>query len=142
MTMHGVPPAEIISIMTNVWTDPYWAATAQHRLVLPRCTACGEFRFPPTPFCPSCSSQEVEWVEHDGRGTIYSFTVVRHAVIPDVAAALPFIAAVVELPETNGCRLVANIVDVEPDEVRIGQDVTIDWYDARPGETVPVFRLA
>lgn len=142
MTMQGVPPAEIISIMSTVWTDPFWDATAQHRLVLPRCGACGEYRFPPTPFCPSCASQDVEWVEHDGRGTIYSFTVVRHAVIPDVQAALPFVAAVVELPGTNGCRMIGNIVDVEPDAVQIGQAVTIDWYDVREGETVPVFRLA
>lgn len=142
MTMHGVPPAEIINIMTNVWTEPYWAATADHRLALPRCASCGEFRFPPTPFCPSCSSQDVAWVDHDGHGTIYSFTVVRHAVIPDVAAALPFVAAVVELHGTNGCRLVANIVDAAPEDVSIGQEVIVDWYDVRPGETVPVFRLA
>ena len=142
MTMQGVPPTEIIDIMRNVWTEPYWRATAEHRLVLPRCVSCREFRFPPTPFCPSCSSQEIEWVEHDGRGTIYSYTVVRHAVIPDVAAALPFVAAVVELPGTNGCRVIGNIVGCEPDAVRIGLGVSIDWYDVREGETVPVFRLA
>jgi uncharacterized OB-fold protein len=138
---HGVPPTDIIEIMTNVWTEPFWRAAADHRLVLPRCTACGEFRFPPTPFCPSCSAQGVEWVDHNGEGTIYSFTVVRHAVIPDVRAALPFIAAVVALPDTNGCRIVGNIVGVDPADVRIGQPVTIDWYDVREGEAVPIFRI-
>lgn len=140
--MQGVPPADIIQLMPTVWTAPFWQATAEHRLVLPRCAACGEYRLPPTPFCPSCASQDIEWVEHDGRGTIYSFTVIRHAVIPDVRDALPFIAAVVELPGTGGCRVVGNIVGAAPEAVRIGHDVTIDWYDVREGETVPVFRLA
>ncbi len=139
--MQGVPPADIIQLMPTVWTEPFWQATAEHRLVLPRCTECGEYRFPPTPFCGSCSAQTVEWIEHDGRGTIYSFTVIRHAVIPDVRDALPFVAAVVELPGTGGCRLVGNVVGVRPEEVRIGHDVAIDWYDVREGETVPVFRL-
>lgn len=142
MTLQGVPPADIIQIMANVWTEPFWQAATEHRLVLPRCSACGEFRFPPTPFCPSCSVQDVEWVEHDGRGTIYSFTVIRHAVIPDVRDALPFVAAVIELPGTGGCRIIGNVVGGSPEDVHIGQAVTIDWYDVREGETVPVFRLA
>jgi uncharacterized OB-fold protein len=81
-------------------------------------------------------------VAHDGRGEIYSYTVVRHAVIPDVRDALPVIAAIVELPGTNGCRLVGNVVDCEVADVAIGQPVTVDWYDVRDGTTVPCFRLA
>jgi len=140
--MKGVPPADIVAISTSPSTEPFWEAAAQHRLVVPRCTTCGTFRFPPSPFCFACRAQDVEWVEHEGAGTIYSFTVIRHAVIPPVAEALPFIAAVVELPGTNGCRLVGDIVGCEPEDVRIGLPVTLDWYDVRPGESVPVFRLA
>lgn len=139
--MQGVPPAEIIHLMANVWTEPFWAAASEHRLVLPRCAACGTFRFPPTPFCHECSAQDIEWVDHDGHGAIYSFTIVRHAVIPDVRDALPFVAAVVELPGTGGCRIVGNVVGVAPEEVRIGQQVVTDWYDVREGESVPIFRL-
>jgi uncharacterized OB-fold protein len=138
--MRGVLPPEVIVLSPNVWTAPFWKATAEHRLVVPRCTGCGTFRFPPTPFCPTCRQQEIEWIEHDGRGTIYAFTVVRHAVIPQVRDALPLIAAVVDLPNTNGCRVIGNVVDCEPDAVRIGDAVTIDWYDVREGTTVPVFR--
>ena len=81
-------------------------------------------------------------LEQDGRGTIYSFTVVRHAVIPDMADALPVVAAVVELPDTGGCRVIGNVVDCDPGDVEVGAAVTLDWYDVRPDETVPVFRLA
>ena len=140
--MRGLTPPGVIHLTPSVWTEPFWAATAAHRLVLPRCVACGAYRFPPTPFCWRCRAQEVDWIEHDGRGTIYSFTVVRHAVIPDMADALPIVAAVVELPGTDGCRVIGNIVDCDPSEVDIGAEVALDWYDVRPDETVPVFRLA
>jgi len=139
--MQGLTPAGVIHLTPNVWTEPFWAATAEHRLVLPRCTACSAFRFPPTPFCWRCRAQDVDWIEHDGHGTIYSFTVVRHAVIPDMAGALPIVAAVVELPDTDGCRVVANVVDCDPSDVHIGAAVGLDWYDVRTDETVPVFRL-
>ena len=140
--MRGVPPADVIVLTPSVFTLPFWEATAEHRLVLPRCTACGTYRMPPSPFCWKCRAQGVDWVEHDGAGTVYSFTVIRHAVIPDVKEGLPYIAAVVELPGTNGCRLIGNIVDCEPEIVHIGAPVTLDWYDVRDGTSIPVFRLA
>jgi len=139
--MIGVPPEDIIWLSPSPSTEPFWAAAAQHRLVVPRCTVCGTFRLPPSPFCWKCRAQDVEWIDHDGNGTIYSFTVIRHAVIPQVRDALPFIAAVVELPATNGCRLVGDIVDCDPEAVRIGLPVSLDWYDVREGTSVPVFRL-
>ena len=139
--MRGVPPVDIIGLSMSPSTEPFWRAAAEHRLVVPRCTTCGTFRFPPTPFCFHCRAQEVEWIDHDGAGEIYSFTVIRHAVIPQVAEALPFVAAVVELPGTGGCRVVGNVVDCEPAAVRIGHAVTLAWYDVRPGESVPVFHL-
>ncbi len=139
--MIGVPPEDIIWLSPSPSTEPFWAAAAQHRLVVPRCTVCGTFRLPPSPFCWKCRAQDVEWIDHDGNGTIYSFTVIRHAVIPQVRDALPFIAAVVELPATNGCRLGGDIVDCDPEAVRIGLPVSLDWYDVREGTSVPVFRL-
>jgi len=139
--MRGVPPADVIWLTPSPSTEPFWLAAAEHRLVLPRCTACGTYRMPPSPFCWKCRAQEVEWFEHDGRGAVYSFTVIRHAVIPQVAGALPFVAAIVELPGTGGCRLIGNVVDCEPDAVQIGAPVTLDWYDVREGTSVPVFRL-
>jgi uncharacterized OB-fold protein len=137
----GVLPADVIRLTPNEWTAPFWAAAAEHRLVVPKCTSCGAHRLPPAPFCWSCRAQDVEWDERPLVGTLYSYTVVRHAVIPDVKAALPLIAAVVELPDTGGCRLIGNVVDSSVEDVRIGLDVTIGWYDVRAGESVPVFRL-
>jgi uncharacterized OB-fold protein len=140
--MAKLPPAELISLVPDVWTKPFWDAAAEHRLVIPRCTGCGTFRLPPSAFCWKCQSQDVEWVEHDGNGTVYSFTVIHHPILPDLADSVPHVPTVVGLPDTNGCRLVAALIDVHIDEVKVGLPVELVWRDVREGETVPTFRPA
>jgi uncharacterized protein len=138
-TSTGLLPSELISFTSNAATEPFWAAAREHRLVVPRCTQCGTFRFPPAAFCWVCRTQDVDWVEHDGEGDLYSFTVMRHAVIPNVADALPLVIGVMELPDTNGCRLLGNVIGCAPESVRIGMPLSLDWYDVEDG-SVPCFR--
>ena len=135
-----LPAAELIDLTPDVWTEPFWAATAEHRLVVPRCTRCGTFRFPPSAFCWRCQAQAVEWVERPGRGTIYSFTIVWHPVLPDLADSVPFAPAVVELPDTDHVRVVGALTDATTAVPRVGLDVELVWRDVRDGETVPTWR--
>ncbi len=138
--MVKLPADSIIGLTPDVWTQPFWDAAAEHRLVVPRCTACGTFRLPPSAFCWKCRAQEVEWVEHDGRGQVYAFTVIWHPLLPDVADTVPYVPAGVELPGTNACRLVGAMRDVRPSEVHIGMDVELVWRDVEPGTSVPTWR--
>ena len=140
--MVKLPPEELIHLVPDVFTAPFWEAAAEHRLVVPRCTSCGTFRLPPSAFCWKCQAQEVDWVEHPGRGTVYSFTVIRHPILPDLADTVPHVPTVVELPDTNGCRLVGAMVDVTPADVHIGMEVELVWRDVREGTTVPTWRPA
>ena len=138
-TSPGLLPAELTSFTSNAATEPFWAAAREHRLVVPRCTDCGTFRFPPAAFCWTCRGHNVEWVDHDGEADLYSFTVIRHAVIPSVVDALPIVIGVIELPETNGCRIIGDVIGCEPESVRVGMPLSVDWYDVADG-SVPCFR--
>ncbi len=40
---------------------------SESRLLIKHCNACGEYHFYPRPFCPTCWSDDVEWVEASGR---------------------------------------------------------------------------
>jgi hypothetical protein len=135
----GLLPSDFVSFAANAATEPFWAAAAEHHLVLPRCTNCGTFRFPPASVCWSCRARDVEWVEHDGRGELYTFTVLRHAVVPALADALPIVVGVVALPDTFGCRLIGDVVGCAPEQVTIGMPLELDWYDV-DGGSVPCFR--
>jgi uncharacterized OB-fold protein len=121
-------------------TQHFWAGAARGELVLQRCTACDDVYFPPRPFCPQCASHEVRTVTASGRATLHTFTIVYRprADWP----AQPYILAIVDLEE--GPRLLTNIVGcpVEPNAVRIGDPLVVDFESFASGFSVPVFRPA
>ena len=135
------PSLEGVVISTDSWTAPYWEAAADHRLVVQRCTNCGESRLPPTPFCPHCSSQACEWPELSGRGTIYSYTLVTKAVGSHQIGHVPYVPALIEPIELPKVRIVSTVVDAPLDEIHIGDRVEVVWHDGPNGLTVPRFRL-
>ncbi len=137
----GPIPDDLIELSPDEWTAPFWFAAAEHRLVIPRCTTCGTYRMPPSAFCWHCRAQGIDWVEHDGRGVIYSFTVARHAIIAEVASAIPYVPAVVELDGLDGVRIIGSVIDIDPDAVRIGLPVELVWHDVRANTTIPCFRI-
>src|SRR5271154_2693407 len=98
----GVYPAMLKDPFADATTQPFWDAAKEDRLVAPRCTNCGTFRLPPSAYCFSCQHQETEWVELPGTGRIFSFTIVRHPLPPDLAGACPYASGVVELDGTQG----------------------------------------
>jgi uncharacterized OB-fold protein len=116
-------------------TDFFWHGLKEHKLLLQKCSACGEMRHPPTPVCPTCHSFEIEYVESTGKGTVYTYTVHHYPPIPGFTA--PFAVVVVDLEE--GVRMVANL-DMPVDEVHIGQPVVVYFEDQPDDWTVPVFR--
>jgi uncharacterized OB-fold protein len=131
-------PGEHVRIAVNKDTEPFWAAARERRLVAPKCSDCGTFRLPPTPFCPSCQSKATTWVELSGRATVYSFAVVHgFPGMPD----LVLVPAVLDLPDAPGARLVSNIVDVPPADVSIGMPVRVDFSPISDDWLLPVFRL-
>jgi uncharacterized OB-fold protein len=130
-------PDFMANIAPDVWTAPFWEAAGEHRLVAPRCVACGAFRMPPGPFCWQCRTQAVDWVELSGRGTVFTFIIARRALIPQLADAVPNVVAVVDLDGAPGCRLVGNVLGIEPEAVSIGLPVVVEWDDIDDRVTIP-----
>jgi uncharacterized OB-fold protein len=117
----------------------FWFEGArQGKLLVQRCTSCGRLRHPPAPSCRWCQSLDWEAVESSGRGTLYSFVVVHHPQVP--AFDYPLVVGLVELEE--GTRLVADVVDLEPDQVAIGMPVVVDLVAYDEELTLPVLRPA
>ena len=117
---------------------PFWDAAREHRLVIQRSTKTGQHVFYPRAVSPFGPDDELEWVEASGRGTVYSYTVARRPTGPQWAADVPYVIAIVELEE--GVHLTANIVDCDPDSVRVGLPVEVTFHDVTPEVTLPQFR--
>ena len=106
-------------------TGPFWEGTKQGVLLLQRCTRCHNFIWTPQLACPQCLSDALEWTEVSGHGTIYSYTVVHRAATPAFKA--PYTIAIVELAE--GPRILTDLIDLNPQDVRIGMEVQVDFED-------------
>lgn len=137
-TISAHPNLNALDVPMDAWTQPFWAGTAEGKLLLPRCGACSRFRWPPGPFCPNCHSQNVEWVP-SGTGRVYSFTIVRSASTPNGTQA--FVPALIEFADADGMRLPAAIVDTVLESIRIGAALELSWSRAA-NATVPVFRIS
>jgi uncharacterized OB-fold protein len=118
----------------------YWEACQRRELVVQRCGACRALRHYPRALCPACLSDAVEWVRASGKGTVYTFTVTYQNQAPGFRDQLPYVLAYVELEE--GVRLLTNIVDCDPEAVRIGMPVEVVFEDATAAVTLPKFRPA
>ena len=86
----------------------------------------------PRPFCLSCYSDRVGWIEARGTGRIYTKTIVHLHVSPDLTP--PYAVAVVELDE--GPRLTTNLTDLG---LGIGDRVRVTWRDRTDAPPFPVF---
>jgi uncharacterized OB-fold protein len=116
----------------------FWEGTAAGELRVQHCPSCDRLRHPPGPMCPSCGDEKPDWIVAAGRGTVFSFVVHHHPQVPGHEP--PFVVALVELEE--GVRMLGEVVDVDPAEVRIGLPVEVAFTPIDHELTLPNWRPA
>jgi uncharacterized OB-fold protein len=117
---------------------PFFAGARDGQLMLQRCTKCGRHRLPGRERCVDCWSEDVEWVQVSGRGTLYTFGIMHQQYHPAFADVLPYNYAIVELEE--GPRLVTNIIDCANDDLRVDMPVTAAFDPVSDETTLVRFR--
>lgn len=118
-------------------TRAFWEAARRHELVIQQCADCGQRMHFPRFLCHSCLSENLTYVPSPGRGTVYSFTVVRQAAHPAFEAEVPYVYALIELEE--GVRMMSNLINISPEDVRIGQPVRVVFTDLGEDTALPCF---
>lgn len=120
-------------------TQRYWDGAAAGELWIQRCTPEQHAFFYPRTSCPTCGTEELEWLQASGRATLYSY-VISHRPAPGFTP--PYFIAVVELEE--GPRMMTNLVGVEPTRERVDLDMplVVDFEQRGDEMSVPVFRPA
>jgi uncharacterized protein len=124
---------ELAAPEPNPETQAFWDAAKEGKLLIKHCRACGELHYYPRALCPFCFSDQTEWRESKGRGTIYSYSVMRRAPVP-------YAIAYVTLEE--GPTMMTNLVDCDFDRLRIGQSVKLVFKPTQGGPPVPMFTPA
>ncbi len=120
---------------------PYWEGLEAGELRLQRCVKCGTFRFPDSPVCPSCLSDESRWEVVSGRGRIWSWITMHQRYFAAFEDELPYTVIFVELEE--GPRMMSALAGGSPDpsKLRIDTPVAVE-FEPRGEVTVAVFRVA
>jgi len=120
------------------WSKPFWEATKKHKLLLKRCRECGHIDHPPYLYCTECMSENSEWMEASGRATLYAFAVNEYGVPFPFMADLPYVVALLDLRE--GPRMLSNIVDCDPKDLKNGMELEVVFDDVSPEISLPKWK--
>jgi uncharacterized protein len=117
----------------NPENKPYFDAAASGKLLVKFCNSCMAYHHYPRALCPHCFSDRTEWREAKGTATVYTYSALR-------AVAEPYCICYVTLDE--GVTMLANLVDVEFDKVKVGMKVKVVFKPTESGAPVPMFAPA
>jgi scaffold protein (connect acetoacetyl-CoA thiolase and HMG-CoA synthase) len=96
---------------------------SRYNLVGTKCGNCGKVDFPPRSVCPDCGRKSVgkmQTYKLSGKGTVVTYTTIYDAP-SQFDMQKPYVMAIIEMPE--GVRLTSQLINVKPEDVRIGMKV-------------------
>jgi uncharacterized OB-fold protein len=125
--------------LTQPWSEKFWEGMKQGKLLIQHCKDCDAKIFYPRKFCPECWSDNLDWLEAKGTGTVYTFSTAYQMVEPKFMDELPYTIAYVDLDE--GIRMMTRIVDCDPKDIKIDMKVQVTFFD-RDGFHLPYFKPA
>jgi hypothetical protein len=122
-------------------TQEFWDGAKRGELRIQRCTSCGRAYFFPRPFCPHCSSRDVEWFTASGKATLHTY-VIAHRPAYGFDDYAPYVIAVVRLDE--GPCMMTNVVGVapEPEQLPLDLPLEVTWESLSDDISIPLFRPA
>ena len=105
-------------------TQPFWDGARDGKLMMQYDPDSDAYQFWPRANSVRTGKRNLEWREVSGKGELYSFTI-THVPTPGFEDKTPYAIGLVELDE--GVRIIANLVNVAPDEVSVGMRLRVAW---------------
>ena len=124
----------------NPLTQFYWDGANEQKLMILRCQDCGHYIHYPRPVCNRCLSINLAPEQVSGRGTLYTYTLPMQPIHPYFIERVPYVYAVIELPEEENLKVVANVIDCPEEKLRVGMPLEVVFEEVAPGVTLPQFR--
>jgi uncharacterized OB-fold protein len=122
-------------------TAPFFAQAARGELVIPRCQACGDYVWYPQETCPR-DEGALSWHAVSGRGSLFTWAIVRRAFLPAFENRVPFVTALVSLDEDPSVRLCTYVVDTAPEALVADAPMAVTFrpleFSTVPGRSVVV----
>jgi uncharacterized OB-fold protein len=122
-------PTRPLPRLTELDTAPFWQGTREKEFRYQQCSQCGTVVWHPRAHCTGCVQGDLQWHVSAGKGTVYSFSVVRQSYHPFFRNLVPYAVAYIDLAE--GPRFLTNVIGVDDPltDVHIGQAVELVWEE-------------
>lgn len=117
-------------------TTEFWTAANAGVLKVQHDSTTGQPQWFPRSLSMSTGRRQLDWRAVSGNGVLYSWTV-TYSAWPGHEDRVPYVCALVDLAE--GVRILANVVNVDPEELAVGQQLQVAWDDLGDGGVYPVF---
>lgn len=119
------------------FSQPFWDASRQKKLVIQYCRRTGKYQHHPRPTSIFTGRHsDIEWREVSGRGEVYSWTIAHRGPVP-FQGHEPYLVVSVTLDV--GVNFIANMVHCAADEIRIGMKVVPYWVPLENGTHLLMF---
>ena len=115
----------------------FWTSGADGKLRLQECADCAALIHPPAPVCRYCRSHNLGVRTVSGRATLAGFTINERFSVPGLPA--PYVVAQVAIAEDPRVRLTTNIIDSDPGQLELGQQVEV-VFEHHDDVWLPLFR--
>jgi acetyl-CoA acetyltransferase/uncharacterized OB-fold protein len=116
----------------------FWTSGADGKLRLQECADCASLIHPPAPVCRYCRSHNLGVRAVSGRATLAGFTINERFSVPGLPT--PYVVAQVAIAEDPRVRLTTNIIDCDPGQLELGQQVEV-VFEHHEDVWLPLFRL-
>lgn len=126
--------------MSDKLDEAYRAGADRGELLIQRCLSCDLKRFPPSPFCSACFSEEFAWEPASGEGRVWSWIRMHRVYFKEFADRVPYNVALIELAE--GPFIMSSIIgEAGQGAIAIDSPVKLAFERDAQGRNLPVFEL-
>jgi hypothetical protein len=106
--------------------ERFFEELKNRKFKVPKCTNCERYIYPPRDFCPFCNSENLEWVEISGEGTLYAYTT--------NTGGTQFNNQTIGIVELKEGFKVPTLIGKPLQELKIGQPVKLEFEEAETAE--------
>ena len=135
----GMVRAEF-SFWVGRYMDKFYDALEKKKLIGNNCPKCGYVFVPPREICGKCNvliplEEENRWVNLTDTGTLMNYTSSPYKVNDRDSRKVKKhqLIGMVKIDGSN-TGIVYRLLDIEPEEVKIGMKVKIDWSEETKGD--------
>ena len=120
------------------YMDKFYDALENKKIIGNKCPKCGDVFVPPRKICGKCNEKisfDKNWIDLQNAGILKNYTITHYKVNDRSIRKVkkPQIIGMVQI-EGSHTAIINRLLDIAPEELKIGMKVKIKWEEKTKGE--------